>query len=611
MRDIINIAVIAHVDAGKSTLVDALLDQSNVFAEHQKQEDLVMDNNDLEKERGITIYSKNCSIMHNGLKINIVDTPGHADFSSEVERIIKTVDTVVLLVDSSEGVMPQTRFVLSKSLELGLNPILMINKIDKQDQRAEEVVDEVFDLFVELGATDKQLEFPILYGIAKNGIAQRELDEPKENLDDLFEVILEHVTDELSPADEPLRMQVSSLDYDDYIGRLGIGRIFQGTLKANSQITLVDDEGNQRRQKIGQIFVYEGLNRNSVDEAKVGDIVVVSGISDISIGHSLCDNDNVLPLEPITVDEPTLSMNFLVNDSPFAGQVGKYVTSRNIKDRLDRELEVNVGLRVEQLESGADGFKVSGRGELHLSILLESMRREGYEIAVSKPEVIFHEKNGVLQEPVELVIIDMPEAVSGGVIQAINERKGLMQNMVPNGEYVRVEFLVPTRGLLGYRSEFINETRGEGIMVRSFHGYEDHKGDIVSRKNGVFISNATDETMGYSLMNIAERGQLYVGPAQKVYEGQIVGLHAKENDLIVNVCKNKKMTNVRSSGRDEAIKIPVARNFSLEEALEFIENDELVEITPDAIRLRKRHLTEQERKMAIKAMRAALDENNQ
>lgn len=610
MRDIINIAVIAHVDAGKSTLVDALLDQSNVFEEHQKQEDLVMDNNDLEKERGITIYSKTCSIMHNGLKINIVDTPGHADFSSEVERIIKTVDTVVLLVDSSEGVMPQTRFVLQKSLELGLNPILMINKIDKQDQRAEEVVDEVFDLFVELGATDKQLEFPILYGIAKNGIAQRELDEPKENLDDLFEVVLEHVQDELKPATDPLRMQVSSLDYDEYIGRLGIGRVFQGTLKANSQVMLVDDEGVQKRQKIGQIFVYEGLNRTSVEEAKVGDIVVVAGISDISIGHSLCDTETVLPLEPITVDEPTLSMNFLVNDSPFAGQVGKYVTSRNIKDRLDRELEVNVGLRVEQLESGADGFKVSGRGELHLSILLESMRREGYEIAVSKPEVIFHEVDGHLQEPVELVIIDMPEAVSGGVIQAINERKGLMQNMIPNGEYVRVEFLVPTRGLLGYRSEFINETRGEGIMVRSFHGYEDHKGDIVSRKNGVFISNATDETMGYSLMNIAERGQLYVGPAQKVYEGQIVGLHAKENDLIVNVCKNKKMTNVRSSGRDEAIKIPTARIFSLEEALEFIENDELVEITPDAIRLRKRHLTEQERKMAIKALRAALDENN-
>lgn len=609
MRDIINIAVIAHVDAGKSTLVDALLDQSNVFAEHQKQEDLVMDNNDLEKERGITIYSKNCSIMHNGLKINIVDTPGHADFSSEVERIIKTVDTVVLLVDSSEGVMPQTRFVLQKSLELGLKPILMINKIDKQDERAEEVVDEVFDLFVELGATDKQLEFPILYGIAKNGIAQRELDVAKENLDDLFEVILEHVTDELKPATEPLRMQVSSLDYDEYIGRLGIGRIFQGTLKANSQVTLVDENGDQKRVKIGQIFVYEGLNRSSVDEAKVGDIVVVAGISNISIGHSLCDNENVMPLDPITVDEPTLSMNFLVNDSPFAGQVGKYVTSRNIKDRLDRELEVNVGLRVEPLLSGADGFKVSGRGELHLSILLESMRREGYEIAVSKPEVIFHEKDGTLQEPVETVIIDMPESVSGGVIQAINERKGLMQNMTPNGEYVRVEFLVPTRGLLGYRSEFINETRGEGIMVRSFSGYEDHKGDIVSRKNGVFISNATDETMGYSLMNIAERGQLYVGPAQKVYEGQIVGLHAKENDLIVNVCKNKKLTNVRSSGRDEAIKIPTARIFSLEEALEFIENDELVEITPEAIRLRKKHLTEQERKMALKAERKALEEN--
>ncbi len=609
MREIINIAVIAHVDAGKSTLVDALLDQSNVFAEHQKHEDLVMDNNDLEKERGITIYSKNCSIMHNGLKINIVDTPGHADFSSEVERIIKTVDTVVLLVDSSEGVMPQTRFVLQKSLELGLNPILMINKIDKQDQRAEEVVDEVFDLFVELGATDEQLEFPILYGIAKNGISQRELDEPKENLDDLFEVILEHVKQPLQGKDEPLRMQVSSLDYDEYIGRLGIGRIFQGTLKANSQVTLCYDNGEQKRVKIGQIFVYEGLKRTSVDEAVVGDIVVVAGISDISIGHSLCDNETVLPLAPITIDEPTLSMNFLVNNSPFAGQVGKYVTSRNIKDRLDRELEINVGLRVEPLLSGADGFKVSGRGELHLSILLENMRREGYEIAVSKPEVIFIEEDGVLKEPVETVIIDMPESVSGGVIQAINERKGLMQNMVPNGEYVRVEFSVPTRGLLGYRSEFINETRGEGIMVRSFSGYEEHKGDIVSRKNGVFISNQTDETMGYSLMNTAERGELYVGPAQKVYEGQIVGLHAKENDLIVNVCKNKKLTNVRSSGRDDAIRVPASRIFSLEEALEFIENDELVEITPDSIRLRKKHLTEQERKQAAKAERKALEEN--
>ncbi len=609
MRNIINIAVIAHVDAGKSTLVDALLDQSNVFSDHQKQEDLVMDNNDLEKERGITIYSKNCSIMHNGLKINIVDTPGHADFSSEVERIIKTVDTVILLVDSSEGVMPQTRFVLQKSLELGLKPILMINKIDKKDQRAEEVVDEVFDLFVELGATDEQLEFPILYGIAKNGIAQKELNVNKENLDDLFEVVLDHVKDELNDETDPLRMQVSSLDYDEYIGRLGIGRIFQGTLKANSQVTIVDDNNEQKRVKIGQIFVYEGLNRTSVDIAKVGDIVAVSGINNISIGHSLCDNETVLPLDPITVDEPTLSMNFLVNDSPFAGQVGKYVTSRNIKDRLDRELEVNVGLRVEPLLSGADGFKVSGRGELHLSILLENMRREGYEIAVSKPEVIFHEIDGNLQEPMELVLIDMPEEVSGGVIQAINERKGLMQNMIPNGEYVRVEFLVPTRGLLGYRSEFINETRGEGIMVRSFHGYESHKGEIVSRKNGVFISNATDETMGYSLMNIAERGQIYVGPAQKVYEGQIVGLHAKENDLIVNVCKNKKLTNVRSSGRDDAIKIPPVRIFSLEEALEFIENDELVEITPEAIRLRKKHLTEQERKMALKAERKAIDDN--
>ncbi|MFV0246577.1 MAG: translational GTPase TypA [Mycoplasmatales bacterium] len=600
-QKIINIAVIAHVDAGKSTLVDALLDSANIFDKHQQHDDLIMDNNDLEKERGITIYSKNCSIMYNDIKINIVDTPGHADFSSEVERIIKTVDTVVLLVDSSEGVMPQTRFVLQKSLQLGLNPILLINKIDKKDQRAEEVVDEVFDLFVELGATDKQLDFPILYGVARDGIVTNDLAVKKDNIEDLYSTILDHVEERKESKDDVLKFQISSLDYDEYIGRLGIGKVFAGTLKANTSYVLVDENNQEHKVNIKDIFVYKGLKKESVKEAYCGDIVVVSGIDIISIGHSICEPDNIQPLDPITIDEPTLSMNFLVNNSPFAGQVGKYVTSRNIKDRLDQELEVNVGLKVEPLESSADGFKVSGRGELHLSILLENMRREGYEIGVSKPEVILHQENDKLLEPVELVIIDTPEDTSGTVIQSINERKGIMQNMIPKGEFVRIEFLVPTRGLLGYRSDFINETHGEGIMVRSFYEYQEHKGDITSRKNGVFISNATDETMGYSLMNISQRGSLYVKPAQKVYEGQIVGLHSKENDLVVNVCKNKKLTNVRSSGRDEAIKVPEAKIFTLEEALEFIENDELVEITPDAIRIRKKELTEQLRKQAKKA----------
>ncbi len=596
MRKIINIAVIAHVDAGKSTLVDAFLNQSNVFSKHQDISELIMDSNDLEKERGITIYSKNCSIKYKDIKINIVDTPGHADFSSEVERIIKTVDTVVLLVDSQEGVMPQTRFVLKKSLELGLDPILLINKIDKPEQRAEEVVNEVFDLFVELGATDQQLDFPVLYGIAKNGIAQVELEDKKEDLGDLFTTIVDHVQNELAPADAPLRMQVSSLDYDNYIGRLGIGRVTQGTIKANSQIVVVDDQGVERKEKIAKLFIYEGLKKQEVEQAEVGEIVVIAGISNISIGYSLCDPNDIQPLEPIKIDKPTLSMNFLVNDSPFAGQVGKYVTSRNIKDRLDKELEINVGLQVETLANGSDGYKVSGRGELHLSILLENMRREGYEVSVSKPEVIFRKEGDKISEPMEDLIVEMPEKLSSAVINSLQERKGLMQNMTVTGEYVRIEFLIPTRGLLGYRSDFINVTKGEGVMIRNFAGYDKYKGTIVSRKNGVFISNATDETMGYSLMNISERGSIFVGPAQKVYLGQIVGLHAKENDLIVNVCKNKKMTNVRSSGRDDAIKVPVARIFTLEEALEFIESDELVEVTPDSIRLRKKFLTEQERK---------------
>lgn len=600
MSKIINIAVIAHVDAGKSTLVDAFLSQSGVFRDNEDVVDCVMDSNDLERERGITIYAKNCSIMYNDIKVNIVDTPGHADFSSEVERIIKTVDTVVLLVDSSEGPMPQTRFVLQKALEIGLKPILLINKIDKKDQRAQEVVDEVFDLFVELHATDEQLDFPILYGIAKEGIVQREIEDEGKDLSPLFETIIEHTNVYPAVSEEPLQVQISSLGYDDFIGRLGIGRVYQGTIKSGMRLTVSRNDGTTKDLNIAQIFTYQGLSQIKVDEAKAGDIVVISGISDIMIGETLCNVDNVLPMPSITIEEPTLSMNFLVNDSPFTGKSGKFVTSRNIMERLDKELEVNVGLRVERLDSAKDGFKVSGRGELHLSVLLESMRREGFELAVSKPEVIFKEINGKVCEPVEQVIIDVPKDYSGVVIEALNNRKGQMQSMFDHEAFVRIEFMVPTRGLIGYRSTFINETRGEGVMVRRVTGFEPHFGSIQSRKNGVLIANDNGSTMGYSLMNVSDRGTLFVDPGEDVYEGMIVGIHSRDNDLVVNVCKNKNMSNVRSAGKDDAIKLKPPKLMSLEESLEFIADDELVEITPAAIRIRKKYLTDMDRRLAKK-----------
>ncbi|MEG0470464.1 MAG: GTP-binding protein, partial [Longicatena sp.] len=459
---IINIAVIAHVDAGKSTLVDAFLRQSDVFRSNEEVVDCVMDSNDLERERGITIYSKNCSVIHDGVKINIVDTPGHADFSSEVERIIKTVDTVILLVDSSEGPMPQTRFVLSKSLELGLRPILLINKIDKKDARPQEVVDEVYELFLDLNASDEQLDFPILYGIAKQGIVQYDVETPSDSIEPLFKTILNHCDVYPDLDDEPLQVQVSALAYDEYIGRLGIGRIYQGVLRAQQSIVVCDSFGNKRNANTTQIFVYRGMNRVSVKEAHAGDIIVVAGISDISIGETLCLKDHELPLPGIHIEEPTLSMNFIVNKSPFAGLSGKFVTSRNLKDRLEKELEVNVGLKVEPTDSG-DCFKVSGRGELHISVLLEQMRREGYEVAVSKPEVILHkDKDGHTVEPVEEVVAIAPEEYSGSIINKLNLRKGTMIDMVEENGYCRITYEAPTRGLLGYRSEFINDTRGEG-----------------------------------------------------------------------------------------------------------------------------------------------------
>ena len=593
---IINLAVIAHVDAGKSTLVDAFLNQSSVFKSNEEVVDCVMDSNDLERERGITIYSKNCSINYKDYKINIVDTPGHADFSSEVERIIQTVDTVILLVDSAEGPMPQTRFVLSKALEMGLKPILLINKIDKKDQRAEEVVDEVYELFLDLNANDEQLDFPILYGIAKKGIVVRDPNSEGENLEPLFETILNHVDPYPDNSEKPLQMQISNLAYDEYIGRLGIGRIYSGTLKEGMSIAVCDSDGNTRNKQISQIFVYKGLNRVAVCEASCGDMVVISGINDISIGETICERENILPLPMIKIEEPTLSMNFIVNKSPFAGRSGKFVTSRNLKERLEKELEVNVGLKVEPTESG-DCFKVSGRGELHITILLENMRREGYEVAVSKPEVILkRDGEGTVIEPVEEVIAIAPMEYQGTIINKLNLRKGQMIDLSEENGYSKIVYRVPTRGLLGYRSEFINDTRGEGTLVRRIDGYEPFKGEITQRANGAMISTETGKAMTYALWNLQERGTLFISPQTEVYEGMIVGMNARDNDLEVNPIKNKKLTAIRSSGADEAMKLTPPKQITLENAIEFINDDELVEITPDTIRLRKKGLTSNDRR---------------
>lgn len=596
-QKIINIAVIAHVDAGKSTLVDAFLSQSHVFRDNEEVVDCVMDSNDLERERGITIYSKNCSVNYKDYKINIVDTPGHADFSSEVERIIKTVDTVILLVDSSEGPMPQTRFVLSKSLEIGLRPILLINKIDKRDARPEEVVDEVYELFLDLNANDEQLDFPILYGVAREGYVRYDLNDTNEDIIPLFETIIHHVEAYPDLDDEPLQMQVSALAYDDYIGRLGIGRVYRGIIKEGGTVAVSDAQGHVTRQKINQVFIYQGLKRVAVPEARSGEIVMISGISTISIGDTICDVEHVDPLPSIRIEEPTLSMNFIVNTSPFAGKDGKYVTSRNIRDRLMKELEVNVGLRVEETDS-TDCFKVSGRGELHLTILLENMRREGYEVAVSKPQVILKRINDEICEPIETVIANVPNEYAGTIINKLNVRKGIMKNMEETGSYTRIEYLCPTRGLLGYRSEFINDTHGEGTLIRQFFDYEPYKGDIPQRANGALISTETGKAMTYALWNIQERGKLFVTPQTEVYEGMIVGVSARNLDMEVNPIKNKHMTAVRSTGNDEAMKLVPAKIMTLEEGLEFINDDEYMEVTPNHIRLRKKYLTNLERRYA-------------
>ena len=594
MEKIINVAVVAHVDAGKSTLVDALLNQSGAFRSNEEVKDCVMDSNDIERERGITIYSKNCAIRYKDYKINIVDTPGHADFSSEVERVIKTVDTVILLVDSAEGPMPQTRFVLKEALKYNLKPILFINKIDKKDARPEEVVNMTFDLFCELNASDEQLDFPIIYGTARDGIAKYSLDDDSTTIDPLLETIVKQCKPFEGNENDDLQLQISNLGYDDYIGRLGIGRINKGKIKNGEQVTLVKNDGSVENFRISKLYVTEGIKKIEKDVAYYGDIVTIAGCADISIGDTICKLGTVNPLEPIEIEKPTLSMNFVVNNGPFAGQSGKFLTSRHLKERLERELETNVGLEVEELE-GSDGFKVSGRGELHLSILLENMRREGYELCVSKPEVLFKEIDGQKCEPYELVIVNTPNDYASTIINSLQERKGLLQKLEQEESYTHLEFEVPTRGLIGYRSNFITETKGEGIMVRSFSSYKPYAGNIQTRKNGVLVSMETGKSLGYSLFNLQDRGQLIIGPAIDVYIGMIVGINNRDNDLNVNPCKNKEMSNTRSKSSDEAIALVPPRTFSLEEALEFINDDEYVEITPAVIRLRKKILDPKDR----------------
>ena len=591
-----NFSIIAHIDHGKSTLADRLIEMTGVLSKRE-MESQVLDNMDIEKERGITIYSKNCAIRYQDYKINIVDTPGHADFSSEVERIMKTVDTVILLVDAAEGPMPQTRFVLKKALEQNLRPILFINKIDKKDARPQEVVDMTFELFMELNATDEQLDFPIVYGIAREGIAKLSLDEDSTSIEPLLKTVLKQCNAYEGNEEDPLQLQVSSLDYDSFIGRLGIGRVTKGKIKNGQTVALSRNDGTVTSFRISKLFVEEGIKRVEKDVAYYGDIVTFAGCADISIGDTVCDKDNVVAMEPIVIEKPTLSMDFLVNSSPFAGKdkSSKFLTSRHIRERLDKELETNVGLEVEELPD-SDGFKVSGRGELHLSILLENMRREGYELSVSKPEVLFKEIDGVKCEPFEKVIVNCPNEYSGTIINDLQERKAMLEVVSSDeNDYAHLEFSAPTRGLIGYRSAFITNTKGEGVMVRSFEDYKPYVGEISGRKNGVLVTMENGKTLGFSLFNLQERGTLIVGPAEEVYVGMVVGIHNRDNDLNVNPCKNKQLTNTRASGSDEAIALIKPKTFSLEEALEFIQDDELVEVTPSAIRIRKKILDPNER----------------
>ncbi|MBS5925745.1 MAG: translational GTPase TypA [Clostridium sp.] len=597
-EDIRNIAIIAHVDHGKTTLVDALLRQSNVFRTNEKVEERVMDSNDLEKERGITILSKNTAVMHEGVKINIVDTPGHADFGGEVERVLKMVDSVLLVVDSYEGPMPQTKFVLKKALELELKPIVVINKIDKPDARPEEVIDEVFDLFVELGANDEQLDFPIIYASARNGFARYNVEDTNEDMQPLFETIIKHVAPPEGYLDAPFQMLVTTLDSNVFVGKIALGKIHRGKVKKNQNVALVSNDGTTKNYKVTNIFVYNGLKREETDEAGFGDIVAISGVTDANIGETIADAENPEALPFVHIDEPTLSMNFMVNDSPFAGQEGEFVTSRHLRDRLMKELETNVSLRVREITP--DCFEVSGRGELHLSILIETMRREGYEFQVSKANVIYKEENGKKLEPMEYLTIDVPEEFMGPVMEKLGPRKAEMVNMTSavNG-YSRLEFVVPARGLIGFRNEFMTDTKGNGIMNHVFEGYGPYKGDIPSRSRGSIVAFETGDAIAYGLFNAQDKGQLFIGAGVPVYQGMVVGVCGRAEDLDINVCKGKKLTNTRASGSDDAVKLVPPVVMSLENCLEFINNDELVEVTPQNIRMRKTVLDSGERRRLI------------
>lgn len=602
LENLRNIAIIAHVDHGKTTLVDKLLQQSGTLDRTSEGQERIMDSNDLERERGITILAKNTAIRWNDYRINIVDTPGHADFGGEVERVLSMVDSVLLLVDAVDGPMPQTRFVTQKAFAQGLKPIVVINKIDRPGARPDWVMDQVFDLFDNLGATDEQLDFKVVYASALNGWATLDQDVPSENMEPLFQAIVDNVEAPKADADGGFQMQISQLDYNSYVGVIGIGRITRGRVKTNQQVTIVGANGKSRTGKVGQVLGYLGLSRTEVADAQAGDIIAITGLGELKISDTVCDNNAVEALPPLSVDEPTVNMTFQVNTSPFAGKEGKFVTSRNILERLNQELVHNVALRVEETED-PDKFRVSGRGELHLSILIENMRREGYELAVSRPEVILRTVDGVLQEPFETVTVDVEEIHQGSVMEQLGLRKGEMTNMTPDGKgRVRLDFMIPSRGLIGFQTEFLTMTSGTGLLYHTFDHYGPHKGgSIGERQNGVLISNATGKALTFALFGLQDRGRLFIGHATEVYEGQVIGIHSRSNDLTVNCLKGKQLTNMRASGTDEAQVLTPPIRMTLEQALEFIDNDELVEITPKAIRIRKKLLTEMDRKRAGRA----------
>ena len=586
-NDVRNVAIIAHVDHGKTTLVDQLLRQSGIFRQNEQVQERVMDSNDLERERGITILSKNTSVHYKDTKINIVDTPGHADFGGEVERIMMMVDGVLLLVDAFEGCMPQTRFVLQKALNLHKKAIVVVNKVDRPGARPLEVIDEVLDLFIELGADDDQLEFPVVYASARDGYASLSAEAREGDMRPLLDSILENIAPPQGDLNGPLQIRFSSLDYDDYVGRIGIGRVERGTVQHGQQVALCKTDGTVENVKVSRLYQFEGLRRVEVPEASLGDLVAVSGITDLNIGETACDPECIEPLPFVKIDEPTISMNFMVNNSPFAGKEGKFVTSRNIRERLFKEVETNVSMRVEETET-TDCFKVSGRGELHLSILIETMRRQGYEFQVSRPKVILKEENGKKLEPMELLIVEVPEQYVGPVMEKIGSRKGELENMgTRDGGSTHLEFKIPARGLIGYRSEFMTDTNGNGIMNQLFAGYEPYKGEIQTRERGSIIVHEAGETTGYGLFNTQERGRLFVGPGVPVYEGMVVGECAKNEDIVCNVCKKKQMTNTRAAGSDDALRLVPPTTMSLEQCMEFIKDDELLEVTPSTLRLRK------------------------